>query len=92
MAERGLWETPLLKAKHFRAHLPLTQFDPHAHTLHGARSHSQVPPGPPHPQRAQLYCRGSYLPRIICFLPCSSLYSEQLLSFNKPLVKAFSLL
>lgn len=29
---------------------------------------------------------------IICFLPWSSLYSEQLLSFNKPLVKAFSLL
>lgn len=49
MAERGLWETPLLKAKHFRAHLPLTQFDPHAHTLHSARSHSQVPPGSPTP-------------------------------------------
>lgn len=29
---------------------------------------------------------------IICFLPWSSLYSEQLLSFNKPLVKAFSFL
>lgn len=60
--------------------------------LHSACSHPQVPPGPPHPQRAQLYCRSSYLPRIICFLPWSSLYSEQLLSFNKPLVKAFSLL
>lgn len=60
--------------------------------LHSACSHPQVPPGPPHPQCAQLYCRSSYLPRIICFLPWSSLYSEQLLSFNKPLVKAFSLL
>lgn len=58
--------------------------------------HSLVP-RENHEDHAQLCCFSHTVEApvylgIICFLPWSSLYSEQLLSFNKPLVKAFSFL